>query len=213
MDDAEQKLEAARRILKERELAAEVERAASDARKRERDSQFAVGDEHLRELRRSLISALEGVPNTTNRGSTHSAGSGTLIFGDPQKGPSNVIPPDWDIFAWSPIEIRCGDTGYIWSADLLFASRGNNTAIYEIAFCTPLAAARRHEPFSLDPREVEFSQALGPVISTTRLAYGPIEIASEEQRRHFRQRWGSMFADAILGSLRRPDSMPIDVTG
>jgi hypothetical protein len=214
MGEADKKLEEAREQIKREQEIADAERQAEAARLRERQVQFSVGLEQLKELRWLLISKLEGVPNTSNRGTTYKAGSATLVFGDPAHGGSPSIAPGWNVFAWSPIEVSCRPaTGrsYTWSGTILFVDRndGEGPRLWEVGFFAPLSTNTRDAPYGLDPREREFTIAVSPVMGTSSFAFEPKLLSGESPQTDFLERWSSRFADAMLGSLSAPSSLPL----
>ena len=98
---------------------------------------------------------------------------------------------------------------YTWSATLLFADRkdGNQYRWYEVAFCS-LDPTRKDSPFGLHGYEADIDRALGNIIRSVIVAYGPFPIDGEDEE-SFINRWIGLAAKAATGRLTTPNQMPI----
>lgn len=206
---ADDKLAAARRVIAEDEAKTRAAHDAAVADKRGRDAQVEQARGELAELRTQLFSRLEQVPRSNNRTDTSAAGVGVIKFGNALAGPARPVHK-WDIVAWAPIEAVCKAPPCRWASTLIFADLGDGNAYrwYEISFYEQLSASRRDAPFAVDPHQPEFREAIS-MLARTMVAFGPRTISGDAGRAEFIERWTDRFADAIVGKLARPRSLPL----
>lgn len=210
---------AALRAAKQKVTADEALIASEAERKRQielfRNSRLAEGTQVFKHLRTRLFSLLEDVPRSSYEGKQYSSGAGTLHIGPVNAGPGAAVDK-FDIFAWAPIAIECRPVNaqhYIWDATLIYASLlgKDRPRWYEIGFFKLYDRSNRDHPFGLKPGQPEFAQAVGMVMGSYNIAYGPVAI-DDAAERAFLERWTTMFARAMVGALSRPTSMPLDIS-
>ena len=122
----------------------------------------------------------------------------------------------WDVLGSSVIGVTCHSSqrsSYTWSASLLFADRNNGGGFrwYEVSFFT-LGHKNRDEPFGLEGYEADIDLALGNIMHSVNVAYGPLPIDGEDEE-SFIFRWTKLVAKAAMGELSRPSRMPISDFG
>jgi serine/threonine-protein kinase len=117
----------------------------------------------------------------------------------------------WDVIGWSIITLTCygiDNCSYHWSASLLYADRKdvNGFRWYEVSFWRQFDMG--DVPFGLEGYQVDIDLALGNIIHTVNVAYGPFPIDGEDEA-IFISRWTGLVAKAAIGQLTRPRGMPI----
>ena len=119
----------------------------------------------------------------------------------------------WDVLGWALISVSCekgpGHRPYTWSASLLFTDRkdGSGFRWYEVSFWT-MGHKNKDEPFGLEGYEADIDLALGNIMHSVNVAYGPIPIDGEDEEA-FIVRWTDLVAKAAIGQLSSPGGMPI----
>lgn len=217
----------AARQVAEREVRIEAEQHAAETRRRERDTLFEDAKRELFSIMERLFGSIQ-----SHSESAKVDHHDNLIFGHAKMG--WIRKPDrletfvlarhndgrepyahsgWDVLGYAIIGVTCEIASesrpYTWSATLLFADRkdGNQCRWYEVAFFS-LAPARKDAPFGLDGYEADIDLALGNVMHTVNVAYGPCPIDGEDEE-SFMNRWIELVAKAATGELSTPSYMPI----
>lgn len=221
-------IDEAAKLVAVTEARAEAERQAADALHREREELFKDAKKELLTIRDHLFSRIKDASESVkinNRRNQLKFGAAELEFSrEPEiidefvaKRHAGEQRPyhntGWDVLAWAMICVRCHDSSqrgpYTWSASLLFADRKNGMGFrwYEVAFWT-LSRSGRDEPFGLEGFNADIDLALGNIMHTVNVAYGPLPIDGEDEE-SFISRWIGLVAKAAMGKLTRPTSMPI----
>ena len=121
-----------------------------------------------------------------------------------------------DVIAWAQIKLSnifqrtdYNGASYALSASLIFSRAGikDDFRWREVSFWSMSSTKSGSEPFSLDPSSRDFQFALGPIMHTVSIAFGPEPIDAEHED-DFIQRWSSLVARAAIGELYRPNAMP-----
>jgi serine/threonine-protein kinase len=114
----------------------------------------------------------------------------------------------WNILTSSYISVAVSK-GYVWSASLIFSEepKKNGFRWYEVAFWS-MSGQSRDVPFFLPADNPDLYWALGPALHSVNVAYGPVLIDAENEH-EFLDRWIGLVADAAIGKLTRPSSLPI----
>lgn len=117
----------------------------------------------------------------------------------------------WDLIAITRISIeqRVGHEVYKRSANIVFGKPDENSEYrwYEMAFYSLSRNGRQDYPFSLD-YVWEIDKALSKVMDVTNLAHIPMPIDGEDED-SFIEYWMDIVAQAMVGKLVRPFSMPM----
>jgi len=122
-------------------------------------------------------------------------------------------PPVFDVIAHAAIRLRVlpdrygfeGRSHSLWFCD---AQEAERFKWFETAFMiSPLIPKRAHlNPFALDP-SIESAKALWKGVAELQLAW-PFMLLSTGEFDEFIDRWANWFAEAALGRLQQPSSMP-----
>ncbi len=217
--------EAAKQVA-EIEAKEEAKRHAAETVRHERDELFADARNELLAIRGRFFESL-----TNSSESVKIDHPGKLLFGSAEVQVSEPERLDeflaarhardgklyhytgWDVLGWAMIGVACvkgpGHRPYTWSASLLFADRndGNGFRWYEVSFWT-MGQEDRDEPFGLAGYEADIDLALGNIMHSVNVAYGPLPIDGEDEE-GFISRWIGLVAKAATGQLNRPRGMPI----
>ena len=209
----------------------EAERQAADTLRRKRDALFEDAKREMFAIRDRLFNSIKEQSESvkiTPKGFLAFGHAGLELKCEPEKiekfimemhgGRGNAYNyTGWDVLGWSIISVAClrypADQTYTWSATLLYADRkdGNGFRWYEVAFWT-LADSTKDEPFALEGYKADIDLALGNIMHTVNVAYGPLPIDGEDEER-FIERWMGLVAKAATGDLSKPNSMPISDFG
>ena len=68
------------------------------------------------------------------------------------------------------------------------------------------------EPFALGPSDPDAAEAFTPVVTVSQIAWKPLPFDRDDSAQ-FKDRWLGWFADAVDGTLHRPNPMPEDSRG
>jgi serine/threonine-protein kinase len=198
----------------------EAERRRREAELREQERLFADARNEFYAIRDRLFQEIAAATDNVQ------VQSGVLTFGrailrfdrTPERlnsmlYHSAVQQCGWDILGWTTIRLSddngLGYVGNSRSASLLFGRRKDDGDYrwYEVAFWSMY---RDHgpAPFSLEGSSKELYLALGPVLHTVSIAYGPLPIDGEDEQA-FLNRWSEWVARAAVGKLSRPAQMPM----
>ena len=212
MSEADDKLAAAKRQLAEVAAKKGAAQAAAVAETQRRQGQVSDARKELDEDK-DIVALTARASAALNEPREHSEGAGTLKFERALAGPSAPIH-NWDVVAWAPIEVSCTPNGgqpYTWSASLVFVDLGDGNGYRwcEVSFYEQVSQRTRDVPFALDPNEEDFQGAISPTMTRNVVAFGPSSLSGDEAKGAFLERWTGRFADAMLGKLSRPMSMPI----
>jgi serine/threonine-protein kinase len=200
----------------------EAERHREEANRRERENLFADAINEFLGIRDRLFQEICGAAD-----SVEILSPGILRFGrailrfdrTPERLEgamhmhSAVQRSGWEILGWTTVRVS-DDSGMAYvgnsrSASLLFGHKkdGDGYRWYEVAFWS---MNRDHgtAPFGLEGHSKDLYLALGPVLHTVNIAYGPLSIDGEDEEK-FINRWSGWVAKAAIGKLTRPDQMPM----
>ena len=218
--------EAAKQVA-EIEAREEAERQAAATLRRERDDLFEDAKAELIAIRDRLFSSIRDSSESVKinyKGQLQFGKAELEFMREPEKleelvaamhaqGGKPYQHTGWDVLGWSIIAVTCRGSQrnpYTWSASLLFADRkdGNGFRWYEVSFWTSAQSSRKDEPFGLEGYEADIDLALGNIIHTVNIAYGPFPVDGEDEA-SFISRWAGLVAKAAIGQLTRPSRMPI----
>jgi serine/threonine protein kinase len=219
-------IEVAAKQVAEREAIEEAKRIAAQTLRRERDELFADASKEILAIKDRLFENIRSYSESVKIDSRGPLifGSAKLHFGNPEQLDEVVAAihaaPDrelyhytgWDVLGWALIDVNCekgsGHRPYTWSASLLFADRkdGGGFRWYEVSFWT--IGRDRDEPFGLEGYKADIDLALGNIMHSVNVAYGPLPIDGEDEE-VFIARWIDLVAKAAIGQLTRPSGMPI----
>lgn len=105
--------------------------------------------------------------------------------------------------------LQAVDRDYAWSSTLFYGKSkdDSNYRWRETAFWT-MGQSERDQPYALQPTDRDFQVAFSMTMGVANVAYGPLAIDGEDED-NFHERWLTLFAKAINGSLSRPDRLPV----
>lgn len=221
-------IEEAAKQVAEREAKEEALQHAAQTLRRERNDLYADAKNVILAIKDSLF---KNISNSSE--SVKIDHRGSLVFGsarlqlqrEPELLEKHVAAiharsgnklyhyTGWDVLGWAMISVSCekglGNRPYTWSASLLFADRndGDGFRWYEVSFWT-MGHKDKDEPFGLEGYEADIDLALGNIMHSVNVAYGPIAIDGEDEEA-FIARWTNLVAKAAIGQLSSPGGMPI----
>jgi len=220
-------IEEAAKQVAELEVNKEAKQQAEQTERHKRDELLADATNELLEIRDRFF---QNISNSSE--SVNISGGGNLMFGSarlqfldptPLEGYRAVLHAGgekpyhntgWDVLGWARIGVTCvqgpDHSPYTWSASLLFTNRndGGGFRWYEVSFWT-IGPKDRDEPFGLEGHDPDIDLALGNIMHTINVAYGPLPIDGEDEE-GFISRWTDLVAKAAIGQLSSPNRMPID---
>lgn len=213
---AQQRLSEAASLVAAAEAQKDAEILIEMQRRQERDALFVEATNEFIAIRSRLFKEI------LDSSDSAAVDAGILKFGratlrmhelprrtkDMYRYHSAVERSGWDVLCWSMVSVQV-DTWYTWSASLLFADKndGNGYRWYEVAFWS-LRADAKHPPYWLEGHAIDLHLALGPVMHSVNVAYGPYAIDGEDQD-GFISRWIGLVAKAAVGKLTYPKTLPI----
>lgn len=222
--------EAAKQVA-EAEARDEAEHQSAATLRREREELFEDAKLGLLGIKSRLISKIKNSSENVRINHKGQIEFGSAEFGfirEPEeldefvavrhaKGGKPYHYTGWDVLGWSIIGVICRNSRsnpYTWSASLLFANRkdGNGFRWYEVSFWALNQSNKGDEPFGLEGYSADIDLALGNVMHSVNVAYGPFPVDGEDEE-NFISRWIGLVAKAATGKLTKPRHMPISDFG
>jgi serine/threonine-protein kinase len=200
-------------------MAAEREAAEREAQARD-DEWRALTQEARREfagiierLFDTICAASEEAkrtPRSLSFGKGHLIVSGVDDMSRNPAGGPNLGLSGWTVASHATFTLRATSRDYEWGATLFYAATPQDPSFRwrEAAFFAWSSVIAQSEPFSLPAYSREFDMALSNVTGRFQAAVGPAEIDGEDEE-EFHRRWVALLTRAAVGTLARPERMPV----
>ncbi len=217
------RLQAVNKAIVEKEGSQQALMSAQQSLEELRRGLFSAAEQSFGGIREALKTrVLEAAPATrvlTARGLTLQLGDGALIIDPIQVAPAGCLSafgyaPPFDVIAYSALAARKprdlydyeGRAHSLWYCD---AWDEGVYRWYELAFMIqPLIPQRSTvDPFASPPTDKDAAGAFTPVLSARQIAWQPLPFDHGDEEQLI-ERWLSLFAAAVDGSLGHPSHMP-----